>query len=190
MGSTSKELVKARWMLVVLLALAVTLATLPALAVAQETPDQEPVNQTGRPVRIDQIRPIPPGEMVKGIEKVGDNVVKVGQGAAAQVVPFLIIAAAMLIVIGAAIAPITKSVLKAGVGILVGAAILYIANLARSADLAVVAADYGRHATSCKLKSEAKERGASMVTVPARTASRVRRAVQKHFMPKQGLVVR
>lgn len=83
------------------------------------------MNQADRPTRIDQIKPIPPDQIGAYIEKVGGNVMKVGQSAATQLIPFSIIAAAILIVIGAAIASITKSVLKTGVGILVGAAILY-----------------------------------------------------------------
>lgn len=117
-----------RWILVVFLALAVIFAALPALAAEQETPNQgqETVNQADRPARIDQIKPIPPDQIAAHIEKIGGNVMKVGQSAATQLIPFSIIVAAMLIVIGAAIASITKSVLKTGVGILVGAAILYI----------------------------------------------------------------
>jgi hypothetical protein len=53
--------------------------------------------------------------------------------------------------------------------------------LVRHADIAVVSADYGRHAALYKLRSEAKRRGVPVVTVPAGTPSAVARAVQQHL---------
>lgn len=76
--------------------------------------------------KIDEIRPIPPDEIVKSAEKVGGNVVRLGQGVAKQMVPVLLIAAAVLIVIGAAVASITKSFLKAGFGVLAGMVVFYL----------------------------------------------------------------
>jgi len=55
------------------------------------------------------------------------------------------------------------------------------AALVRHADIAVVAADYGRHAALYKLRSEAKRRGVPVVTVPAGTPSAVARAVEQHL---------
>ncbi|RJX20356.1 MAG: hypothetical protein C4570_03870 [Ammonifex sp.] len=75
---------------------------------------------------IDEIRPIPPDEIVKSAEKVGGNVVKLGQGVAKQLVPVSLIAAALLILVGAAVASITKSFLKAGFGVLAGIVVLYL----------------------------------------------------------------
>lgn len=51
----------------------------------------------------------------------------------------------------------------------------------RSADLAVVAADYGRHAALYKLKSEARRCGVRVVTVPAGTAAQIAAAARRHF---------
>jgi hypothetical protein len=76
--------------------------------------------------KIGEIRPIPPDEIVKSAEKVGGNIVKLGQGVAAPLVPVLLVAAAALIVIGAAVAGITKSFLKAGFGVLAGIVVLYL----------------------------------------------------------------
>ncbi|MEW6771834.1 MAG: hypothetical protein AB1330_10675 [Bacillota bacterium] len=82
---------------------------------------------SGAPAKkIGEIRPIPPDEIVKSAEKVGGNIVKLGQGVAAPLVPVLLVAAAALIVVGAAVAGITKSFLKAGFGVLAGIVVLYL----------------------------------------------------------------
>ncbi|MEW6226498.1 MAG: hypothetical protein AB1700_00155 [Bacillota bacterium] len=97
-------------------------------ALAQDSQGaQDGAYGAGTPIKkIDEIRPIPPDEIVKSAEKVGGNVMKLGQGVAKQMVPVLIVAAAVLIVIGAAVAGITKSFLKAGFGVLAGIVVLYL----------------------------------------------------------------
>lgn len=72
------------------------------------------------------VKPIPPDEVVKSFDKIGNNVAHVGKGMAKNLIPVSFIAAAILILIGAAVAGLTKSFLKAGFGVLAGLIVMYV----------------------------------------------------------------
>ncbi|RPF49605.1 hypothetical protein EDD75_0424 [Thermodesulfitimonas autotrophica] len=103
-----------------LLLLCLFLFAVPARAA--DAPSNPPSQQqTG----ID-VKPISPDEVVKSFDKIGNNVAHVGKGMAKNLIPVSFIAAAILILIGFAVASLTKSFLKAGFGVLAGLIVMYI----------------------------------------------------------------
>lgn len=90
----------------------------------QEQPVQDALPKS--PVNIGDIKPIPPSEVVKTAEEVSSRIVGATQGVALPFVPVCIVAAAVLLLVGAAGASLTKSFLKAGVGLLTGLLVAYV----------------------------------------------------------------
>ena len=107
----------------------------PALAQESSPDTEQPAERQERSVQdasskpsvgINDIKPIPPSEVVKAVERMSDRVVEAAQGVALPAIPMLIVAAAVLLLIGAAVASFTKSFVKAGVGLLTGLFIGYV----------------------------------------------------------------
>jgi hypothetical protein len=95
-------------------------AALPAYA---ET--QQPTGQPEQSQNLDGIRPVSPDEVVKTFDKAGDNLTRMGQGAAKNLLRVGPVAAGIVILLGAALLIFTKSLLNAGIAMVFGLIAMY-----------------------------------------------------------------
>jgi len=81
---------------------------------------------TGTPTRLEDVKPIPPEQVAKWAEEREQALLTVIQGSGRNLIWVAFAVAGILILVGAAITSITKTVLKMGFALLVGLAVFYV----------------------------------------------------------------